>query len=152
PPKVPPCPKEVTQLRHITSSPCGELSLSDSGLEYEPVEGSGLESESAEETSPPKRVRRSGPRSEHLPTTSSARPQEEEPSTSTGIAHPTQRIQAQSYLPDALANPLWFPANSGSATIPPFTAQPGVQPNTSNFSYLDYFYLFFLEDLLQYMF
>ena len=127
----------------------GELSLSDSGSEYQPVEGSELESE--EEPPAPKRIRRSGPRSEDLPTTSSARPQEEELSTSTGITHPAQRDRAQSYLPDALANPLWLPANSGSATIPPFTAQPGVQLNTSNFSKLDYFYLFFPNDLLQYI-
>ncbi|PIO34906.1 hypothetical protein AB205_0131840 [Aquarana catesbeiana] len=67
----------------------GDLPLSNSGLEYEPVEDSGLESESEEETVPPKRIRRSGPRSEDLPTTNSSRPQEEEPSTSTGSTRPT---------------------------------------------------------------
>ncbi|WP_159317604.1 hypothetical protein, partial [Klebsiella pneumoniae] len=34
---------------------------------------------------------------------------------------------------------------------PPFTAQPGVQLDTTNFTQLDYFYLFFPEDLLQNM-
>lgn len=137
----------------------GELSSdsgSDTGSEFEPMAFSASGTESEEETVPPKRIRRL-PTSEDLPTTSStvhptnaAIPQEQEPSTSTGT-NPTRRIRAQSYLPDALANPLWLPASSGSAIIPPFTAQPGVQPNTSNFTPFNYFSLFFPQDLLQYI-
>ncbi|XP_040203738.1 piggyBac transposable element-derived protein 4-like [Rana temporaria] len=124
-----------------------------SGSEYEPPESSTSESE--EEVVRPKR-----PRSEPQAATSSAghpsgqsanangaRPQEERLSTSSGIPHRGRR--AQTHLPDGLANPLWLPSSTGSATIPPFTAQPGVQANTEGFSEIDFFNLFFPNEFLQ---
>ena len=128
-------------------------SISDSGSQYEPPEGSISESE--EEVVRPKR-----PRSEPQAATSSAghpsgqsanangaRPQEERPSTSSGI--PLRGSIVQTHLPDGLANPLWLPSSTGSATIPPFTAQPGVQANTEGFSEIDFFNLFFPNEFLQ---
>ncbi|PIO39134.1 hypothetical protein AB205_0088760, partial [Aquarana catesbeiana] len=151
-------PEEAYQILSLTDESNGELSPlssdSGSGSEYEPPKGSTPGSESEEEAVRPKRRRSehqaatssasSGRPQEEGPSTSAARPQEERPSTSA-----CQRSRAQTHLPDSLANPLWLPSTTGSATIPPFTAQPGVQVNTAGFSQMDFLNLFFPNEFIQ---
>ncbi|XP_040210225.1 piggyBac transposable element-derived protein 4-like [Rana temporaria] len=128
--------KEAFQVLTLTDESSGELSSSDS--DYEPVEGSESITESEEEMISTKRMRSS----------------EEETTTST-IHYPTEEAsstvhlneKAHTSLPEARANPLWLPSDSGSASIPPFTAQPGIQANTENFTPIDFFNLFFTDDL-----
>lgn len=130
--------EEAFQVLTLTDESSGELSSSDSDSEYEPVESSGSVTDSEEESISPKRMRSS----------------EEEASAST-VHHPTEEASStvpldergHTSLPEALANPLWLPCDSGSASIPPFTAQPGIQANTENSTPIDFFHLFFTDHL-----
>ena len=151
-----------------------ELSLSESlsnsdsefDVAYEPAISSATLSDSEEEDSRPAKRRRE----EAVPSTSTAVPSASTavpsastavpsastavPSASTAVPSASTAVPRQqtsrthASLPYALQNPLWLPATSGEANIPPFTAQPGIQVNTENFTPLDYFNLMFTEDML----
>ncbi|PIO14987.1 hypothetical protein AB205_0196780, partial [Aquarana catesbeiana] len=140
-------PEKAYQILSLTDESNRELSLlssdSDSGSEYEPPKAAHEDLNQRRKQSIQKRrwfehqaatssANGSRPQ-EESPSTSAARPQEERPSTSA-----RQKIRAQTQLPDAFANPLWLPSTTGSASIPPFTAQPGVQVNTAGFSQMDF--------------
>ncbi|PIO12377.1 hypothetical protein AB205_0174950 [Aquarana catesbeiana] len=59
----------------------------------------------------------------------------------------TQARRAHSALPAAFANPNWEPTTSAAPVLPPFTGQPGIQVETVDFTSLDFYLLFFTEDL-----
>ena len=72
-------------------------------------------------------------------------------STSSVPLPPRRRRQRQarphSTLPAAFANPDWVPTTSAAPVLPPFTGQPGIQVNTVDFTSLDFYSLYFTEDL-----
>lgn len=141
----------------MTDESSGEHSVSDTDSEYDPVESSSSLTESEEEKTPAKRIRHSEqqqattsneiPHGEVVSTNDVIHP-DEEPSTSSGVSHQPQRVRAYTDVPEALSNPLWLPSNSVAPIIPPFTAQPGIQVETKNLTPIQFFNLFFTEDLL----
>ncbi|PIO15689.1 hypothetical protein AB205_0141030 [Aquarana catesbeiana] len=58
-----------------------------------------------------------------------------------------QNCRAHSALPAAFANPNWESTTSAAPVLPPFTGQPGIQVETVDFTSLDFYSLFFTEDL-----
>ncbi|PIO33586.1 hypothetical protein AB205_0028380, partial [Aquarana catesbeiana] len=58
-----------------------------------------------------------------------------------------QARRAHSVLPEEFANPNWEPTTSAAPVLPPFTGQPGIQVETVDFTSLDFYSLFFTEDL-----
>ncbi|PIO36361.1 hypothetical protein AB205_0212360, partial [Aquarana catesbeiana] len=154
--------EEAYQILSQADESNGELSFSHSlsnsdselDINYEPVLSSGTLSDSEEEDIRPAKQRHSGEEavastSTAVPSTSTAVPSTSTavPSTSTAVPR-KERPRTHASLPYALQNPLWLPPNSGEANIPPFTAQPGVQVDTENFSSINFLNLIFTEDML----
>ena len=58
-----------------------------------------------------------------------------------------QARRAHSALPAEFAYPDWVPTTSAAPVLPPFTGQPGIRVDTANFMPLDFYSLYFTEDL-----
>ncbi|PIO11251.1 hypothetical protein AB205_0080380, partial [Aquarana catesbeiana] len=159
----------------MTDSEEKVIHLSDSGLEYDPVEDSGSMTDSSDDgvVVPAKSSTSAAIPSGELATTSSlvhpgrsqsstavsrgdvASPKSavqvgEVASTSSVPLPPRRRTQARhahSALPAAFTNSNWEPTTSAAPILPPFTGQPGIQVETVDFTSLDFYSLFFTEDL-----
>ncbi|PIO14457.1 hypothetical protein AB205_0196040, partial [Aquarana catesbeiana] len=59
----------------------------------------------------------------------------------------SQARRAHSALSAAFTSPNWEPTTSAATVLPPFTGQPGIQVETVDFTSLDFYLLFFTEDL-----
>ncbi|PIO27980.1 hypothetical protein AB205_0063690, partial [Aquarana catesbeiana] len=147
--------EEAYQILSTADESNGELSFSDSlsnsdsesDVNYEPVLSSGTLTDSEEEEIRPAKRRRSGEEAVASTSTAGASTSTAVPSTSTAVPR-QERVRSHASLPYALQNPSWLPPNSGEASVPPFTAQPGVQVDTENFTPINFFNLIFMEDML----
>ncbi|PIO24114.1 hypothetical protein AB205_0141990, partial [Aquarana catesbeiana] len=74
-----------------------------------------------------------------------------EVASTTSVPQPPRRQRqarrAHSALPAAFANLNWEPTTSAAPVLPPFTGQSGIQVETVDFTSLDFYPLFFTEDL-----
>ncbi|PIO37440.1 hypothetical protein AB205_0027820, partial [Aquarana catesbeiana] len=130
--------------------------LSDSGSEYNPVDDSGTLTDSSDDrvvvTAIPSGEVASTSGLVHPGCTSStAVTRAGEVASTSSVPLPTrgqtQARRAHSALPAAFANPNWEPTTSAAPVLPPFTGQPGIQVETVDFTSLDFYSLFFTEDL-----
>ncbi|PIN98643.1 hypothetical protein AB205_0083230, partial [Aquarana catesbeiana] len=167
--------EEAYTFLNMTDSEEEVTHLSDSGSEYDPVEDSGSMTDSSNDrvVVPAKSSTSTVIPSGELASTSglvhpgrsqsstavsrgdmaspiSAVQAGEVASTSSVPLPPRRRTQARrahSALPVAFANPNWEPTTSAAPVLPPFTGQPIIQVETVDFTSLDFYSLFFTEDL-----
>ncbi|PIO14601.1 hypothetical protein AB205_0065560, partial [Aquarana catesbeiana] len=166
--------EEAYTFLSMTDSEKKVTHLSNTGSEYEPVDSSGSMTDSSDDgiVVPAKRSTSAAIPSGELASTSglvhlgrtsstavtlddvvspvSAVQACEVASTSSVPLPPRGQRQARrahSALPAAFANPNWEPTTSAAPILPPFTDQPGIQVETVDFTSLDFYSLFFTEDL-----
>ncbi|PIO25679.1 hypothetical protein AB205_0064600, partial [Aquarana catesbeiana] len=167
--------EEAYTFLSMTDSEEEVTHLSDSGSEYDPVDsGSMTDSSDDGVVVPAKRSTSTAIPSGELASTSglvhpgrtsstavilgdvaipiSAVQAGEVASTSSVPLPPRRRTQARhahSALPAAFTNPNWEPTTSAAPVLPPFTGQPGIQVETVDFTSLDFYSLFFTQDLFR---
>ncbi|PIO09653.1 hypothetical protein AB205_0172960, partial [Aquarana catesbeiana] len=163
--------EEAYTFLSMTDSEEEVTHLSDSGSEYDPVDDSGSMTDSSDDevVVPAKSSTSAAIPSGELASTSgllhpgrtsstavsrgdvaspiSAVQAGEVASTSSVPLPPRRRTQARHAHSALLASPNWEPTTSAAPVLPPFTGQPGIQVETFDFTPLDFYSLFFTEDL-----
>ncbi|PIO33203.1 hypothetical protein AB205_0153130, partial [Aquarana catesbeiana] len=163
--------EEAYRFLSMTDSEEEVTHLSDSGSKYEPIDSSGSMTDSSDDgvVVPAKRSTSAAIPSGELASTSglvhpgrtsstavtlgdvgspiSAVQAGEVASTSSVPLPPRRLTQACRALLAAFTNPNWEPTTSAAPVLPPFTGQPGIHVETVDFTSLDFYSLFFAEDL-----